>query len=141
MHTGLIWLSLLLLSLSSRAQEDVYHPVNPADQSKKTVQIVNVRLVSSQETFDRNIQVKYLGDFIQEVQKSIEKNVGTPTRAFQLLLQITLSKAAKPSFQISTQGEPPEAVLKSIQSGLSSVEDRRSKDDDLVLQIHFAVSK
>jgi len=141
MHTVLVVLSLLLLSLPSPAQEDVYHPVNPADQSKKAVQIVNVRLISSQETFDRNIQVKYLGGFIQEIQKNIEKSVGTPTQAFQLLLQVTLSKDSKPAFEISTQGDPSEAVLKSIQSGLSSVEDRRSKDDNVVLQVHFAINK
>jgi hypothetical protein len=130
-----------LLSLSSYAQEAVYHPAIPGDQSKDTVKIVNVRLISSQETFDRNIQVKYLGGFLQEIQKNIEKSVGSPNQAFELMLQITLSKDSQPAFEISTQGEPPETVLKSIYNGLSSIEDRRSKEEDLVLQMHFAINK
>lgn len=152
-----ILLILLLLPLAAFAEDSVYHnpvdgkayhadwkqyePSAPSESEAGHVDLKGARLLSEQRIFDENISSSDLAAFIKATEKSIASSVGTPTETFEILIDTTLSKDAKPAFQIAARGEVSGATLQKISDGLEALPDLRSRSDDLKYQVHFEIKK
>ncbi len=72
----LICASIALLPICTGfAQEKLYTPEGGVRPSGDKVEIENLRLLASQDSFDRNIAVQKLADFARDVQKCVSQSV------------------------------------------------------------------
>lgn len=106
---------------------------------KDKVEMESVRLLAEQPLFDRNVPVEKLATFIKSAQDRISAAVPKTAPAFELLVQVTLSAAARPKFEMSSKGNAPEKLLQAIYDSLGKTTDLRSKADSLPFQMHFVI--
>ena len=103
------------------------------------VSLENVRLLAEQEMFNRNISVGDLSAFIKKTQTAIENSVSNRTQGCELLVQTTLKPGGKPTFEMSSQGDPSEEYLQAIYDGLQNLPDIRTKIDAVKFQAQFSI--
>jgi hypothetical protein len=158
MRAIIISISFLTLSIGSRAAEETTTYHNPVDEKDYTtkwktytakpagtvapqgkVDMESFRLLAEQPLFDRNVSVDKLAAFIKSAQDRISAAVPKTAPRFELFVQVTLSAAARPKFEMSSKGDAPEALLQKIQDSLAATPDLRSKVDALPFQMHFMV--
>ena len=118
-----------------------YQPTTHATPTPEHINMTGVRLLSEQKVFDDNFSAADLASLIKATQKNIASILGTPTETFDILVDATLSKDAKPAFQIASQGDVSEATLQKISDGLKTLPDIRSKSDNLKFQLQFHIKK
>ncbi len=121
------------------AQEKLYTPEGGVRPSKDRVEIENLRLLASQDAFDRNIAVQKLADFARDVQKSVSQSVPADAPGFGLLVKVILSSDNKPKYDISSDGKATDDLLQAIYDRLQKLSDVRTKADSLPFEIHFKI--
>jgi hypothetical protein len=106
----------------------------------KMVTLAGVRLMSSQQSFDQNIDKDALEEYIESTRSNIEFVAGDPKDSFSLLLETTITPSERPKFAMASRGKAPDGALEKIYRVLGSLPDLRSKLDTLKYQLEFRIS-
>jgi hypothetical protein len=126
-----------------RADWHRYSPTNSASTNAIVgrVQKQEIRLLSTQEVFARNVEVSELANYIKATEQQIDKTIGSTNDAFALMVKTTLSKDKKPDFKIASSPDTSHEVLQKIHDGLTQMPDFRSKSDEVSYEVRYSVAK
>ncbi|MEY8688749.1 MAG: hypothetical protein AB9M53_02560 [Leptothrix sp. (in: b-proteobacteria)] len=124
-----------------RAEWRTYQPKDGVKERAGFVQVASIRLLSTQEEFEKNVSVQSLSEFMEATQANIALSVGAPLTEFQLLVNTTLSKDADPTFEFASQGEVTKAQLQKIHEGLLRMKGFNTKSTTLKYQVHYIIKR
>jgi hypothetical protein len=108
--------------------------------AEQTGRVVNsgVRLLSSQADFERNTTAQELAKLISYIQELLSRDAEGFREGGEILLDVSLSKDAKPQFKMSYQGDLQKEFLQRFYDSLSDI-DLQTKQSTVALQVHFVV--
>ena len=126
-----------------RSDWHVYTPTNSASTNAIAgrVQKQEIRLLSTQESFARSVDVSELANYIKAMEQQIDKSIGSTNEAFALTVKTTLSREKRPNFQLADAPGDSHEVLQKIQDGLNRMADFRSRSDEVSFEIRFSIVK
>jgi len=128
---------------SYRADWHTYTPTNSTSTNKPAgrVQKQNIRLLATQEVFQKNVDVSGLAAYIQKMERGIDSSLGRTNDAFVLAVKTTLTKDKRPDFQMSSSGGVSNDLLQKIYDGLNQLPDFRSRSDEVAYEVRFTIAK
>jgi len=97
-----------------------------------------VKLLSSQEDFEKNTTAEELAKLIGFIQEALEKESSGNRGSGEILLQIEIRNQEEPDFKMSYQGELTEVYLQRFYEALNTIK-YRTKVSSVTLQVHFVV--
>jgi hypothetical protein len=115
-----------------------YHPEGGVKDQKGRVVNKGVRLLSSQNDFEKNVTVEELAKLIGYIQLALTKEAESYKESGEILLQIELSNTNNPSFKMFYQGELKQELLQKFYDSLSVIE-FKTKVSVVNLQVYFSV--
>lgn len=109
--------------------------------AKGGVMLSGVRLLSTQQAFDKNVDAALLADFIEATKANVAFVAGEPDKPFSILLETTLSPSGTPKFAMASKGDAPKGTLEKVFRSLDTLPDLRTKIDALKYQLEFTIQK
>jgi hypothetical protein len=127
----------------NQANWRTYHPSNPPAMSARAgrVQVRGIRLLSTQDEFDRSTEALEFAGFIGRTKLAIDKSLGPTNENFELVVQTRLTRDKRPSFELGSKGNVSQELLRKIQDGFGQLPDYRSREDDLRYEVRFAITR
>lgn len=110
----------------------------PKGEAGGGVSLSGVRLLSSQQAFDRNVDAKQLAEFIEATKANVAFVAGEPEGSYSILLETVLTPGGVPKFALASRGAVPKDTLEKIYKSLGSLPDLRSRLDTLKYQLEFS---
>lgn len=128
---------------SNQANWRASRPGNPPAMNARAgrVQVRGIRLLSSQDEFDRSTEALEFAGFIGRTKRAIDKSLGPTNENFELVVQTRLTRNKRPSFELGSKGNVSRELLRKIQDGFEQLPDYRSREDDLRYEVRFAITK
>ena len=110
-----------------------------ADQNGKVTNS-GIRLLNTQNEFEKNITVDELAKLIGYIKERLAEKSQKYHEGGEIVLQITLNKEKNPEFKMSYQGNLGNELLQSFYDSLAGIE-LKTKQSSVTFQINFVMKQ
>ena len=101
----------------------------------------HVRLLSEQDTFEREIGVDSLVALCKRIEHTVSGVVETNTGAYDLIVETTVRPRGQPGFQLATKGQALVEELQRIQDALGAQSAVNTRGAELKFQMVFRIGQ
>lgn len=126
--------------LDGETYSAVWQKHSPTAEGER-ISVAGVRLLSSQQDFDKNVAPKKLEELNEAIKSNVKFVVGQPAETFDILMEITLSPRQNPKIAMASRGKVPSGTLEEVHKALVSIPDLRSRLQTLRYQIEISARK
>jgi len=123
------------------ADWEKYSPATKAAPAATRVVNNGVRLLNTQEEFNRNIGVQELAAFIKSIVATVEQVVAMKEDSGVLLIEAEILPKKSPTYRLAHQGNISQDTLQEIHDALNNLSETKSKESSIKLQVNLSIQK
>ena len=116
-----------------------YEPQKQKKENESRLENLGIRLLSSQEEFEANIDVSTLSAYTKAIESRILEIIESYPNSGDILLQVEISNNNSPKYKMSYQGNLTQEILQKIYDSLNKENGIRTKKSNVAFQIHYKI--